>query len=76
MYKNKHRERIYENVKQGCSAAYINDETVMDWSIFHRVHQNTSHLHSPLSMGLICVLKCEEKIRKEMEEKGKFVCPS
>ena len=43
--------------------------------MFHRVRQNTGHLHSPLTVGLICVLMFEEKIRKEMEEKETFVYP-
>ena len=43
--------------------------------MFHRVRQNTSCLHSPLTVGLICALMCEEKIRKDVEEKETFVYP-
>ena len=44
--------------------------------MFHRVHQNTSCLHSPFTMGLMCMVMCEEKTRRELEEKEMFVYPS
>ena len=47
-YKSKLQERIYEDFKQWCGAAGIDDEAVMDRLVmFHRVRQNTSRLHSP-----------------------------
>ena len=75
-YKNKQRERIYRDLKRWCEAAGIDSSLVESGQfLFHRLRRNAARLHSPLTVAVICVLLCEEQLRKEQEEREVVVYP-
>ena len=67
-YKNKMRERVYDDMERWGALVGLDEDTILQAQIlFHRVRVQAARLHSPLTVGVVCLLITNEQLRNEKE---------
>ena len=67
-YKNKQRERVYDDMERWGVLAGLEDDTILQAQmLFHRVRVCAARLHSPLTVGIVCLMIMDEQLRSTQE---------
>ena len=67
-YKNKQRERVCDDMERWGALAGLEEETILQAQmLFHRVRVCAARLHSPLTVGIICLMIMDEQLRSAQE---------
>ena len=67
-YKNKQRERVYDDMEQWGALAGLEEAIILQAQLlFHRVRVCAARLHSPLTVGIVCLMIMDEQLRSAQE---------
>ena len=67
-YKNKQRERVYDDMERWGALAGLGEDTILQAQmLFHRVRVCAARLHSPLTVGIVCLMITDEQLRSTQE---------
>lgn len=69
VYKNKQRERVYDDMERWGSLAGLDEDLIVQAQLlFHRVRVCAARLHSPLTVGIVCLMIMEEQLRSPQQQ--------
>ena len=67
-YKNKQRERVYDDMHRWGILVGLEQDTILQAQmLFHRVRVCAARLHSPLTVGIVCLMIMDEQLRSTQE---------